>query len=138
MKHGLRRATGALAATLGVAGGLAVLNRSLLLDDLPPTLPGAMHDWAWRGHRVRYTTLGSGPPVVLLHGIHAAASSFEMRQLFEPLSQIHTVYAMDWLGFGKSQRPNIQYDGHLYADLLADFLRLVERGVRGGDRAQRS
>src|SRR6185436_20160868 len=66
--------------------------------------------------------LGQGPPVVLVHSIHAAASSFEMRGIFEPLSQRHTVYAIDLLGFGKSERPNAPYSGPFYADLLADFL----------------
>lgn len=125
MNRRLRGFGGTVAVALGAAGGLALVNRWLLLDDLPPTLPGAMHDWLWRGYRVRYTTLGSGPPVVLLHGIHAAASSFEMRQVFEPLSHSHTVFALDWLGFGKSERPAVRYDGHLYASLLADFLREI-------------
>jgi pimeloyl-ACP methyl ester carboxylesterase len=123
-----RRALSALAATGAVlAGGLALENRALLLDDLPPTLPGAMHDWIWRGWRVRYTVMGAGPPIVLVHGVHAAASSFEMRNVFEPLSQHHTVYAIDLLGFGKSERPAAPYSGQLYADLLAAFLDEVVR-----------
>jgi pimeloyl-ACP methyl ester carboxylesterase len=105
-----------------VAGALALANRALLLDDLPPTLPGSMSDWIWRGWRVRYTTLGSGPPLVLVHGLHAAASSFELRNIFEPLSQHHTVYALDLLGFGKSERPDAPYSGAFYRDLLLDFL----------------
>ena len=127
MSSNLKRAGGWLAATLGVAGGLALANRLLLLDDLPPTLPGATHDWTWRGWRVRYTTLGSGPPVVLLHGVHAAASSFEMRNIFEPLSHQHMVYALDLLGFGKSERPATAYTGSLYAALLGDFLATIVR-----------
>src|SRR4051812_8295390 len=123
MNRTAKRIGGGLAALLGVGGALALANRWLLMDDLPPTLPGANHDWTWRGHRVRYVKLGSGPPVVLLHGVHAAASSFEMRQVFEPLSHDQTVYALDWLGFGKSERPSVQYDGQLYAELLTDFLR---------------
>ncbi len=117
-----RRTLTALAAGIGLTGGLALANQALVLDDLPPTLPGGMHDWTWRGYRVRYTTLGDGPPLALLHGIHAAASSFEMRNVFEPLSQRYTVYALDWLGFGKSERPDITYTAALYADLLGDFL----------------
>ena len=128
MNRRFKQIAGVLTAVLGVGGGLALSNRWLVLDDLPPTLPGAMHDWMWRGWRVRYTTLGSGPPVVLLHGIHAAASSFEMRQMFEPLSHDYTVFALDWLGFGKSARPSVRYDGHLYADLLSDFLLEVVQG----------
>jgi pimeloyl-ACP methyl ester carboxylesterase len=128
----MRSGPGKLAALVGgaaaLAGGMALVNRALLLDDLPPTLPGAMHDWTWRGWRVRYTRLGQGSPVVLVHGIHAAASSCEMRNLFEPLSQGHTVYAIDLLGFGKSERPRTRYSGALYADLLADFVTDVVAG----------
>jgi pimeloyl-ACP methyl ester carboxylesterase len=110
-----------------VLGGLALANRALLLDDLPPTLPGAMQDWSWRGWRVRVTTLGAGPPIVLVHSVHAAASSFEMRNVFEPLSQRHTVYAVDLLGFGKSERPAAPYSAAFYAELLADLLGEVVR-----------
>ncbi len=116
-----------------VVGGLAALNRALLLDDLPPTLPGAMLDWRWRGWRVRYTVMGAGPPLVLLHGVHAAASSFEMRNIFEPLSQQFTVYAIDLLGFGKSDRPNVAYSAAMYSDLLREFLEQV--AVIGGQSA---
>lgn len=122
MRPGLATAAMAIGGAGALVGGLAAANRLLLLDDLPPTLPGALHDWTWRGWRVRYTTLGLGPPVVLVHGLHAAASSFEMRGIFEPLSQRHTVYAVDLLGFGKSGRPAAPYSGPFYADLLTDFL----------------
>jgi len=108
-----------------LVGGLGAVNRLLLLTDLPPTLPGALHDWSWRGWRVRYTMLGNGDPVVLVHGIHAAASSYEWSTIFEPLSARHTVLALDLIGFGKSERPAIRYSGHLYADLLTDFLGAV-------------
>jgi pimeloyl-ACP methyl ester carboxylesterase len=111
-----------LGAGAGLAGALALLNRALELDDLPPTLPGALHDWTWRGWRVRYTTLGAGPPMVLVHGVHAAASSFEMDKIFEPLANSHTVYALDLVGFGKSERQATAYSGALYGDLVADFL----------------
>jgi pimeloyl-ACP methyl ester carboxylesterase len=107
---------------LALAGGLALANRALLLDDLPPMLPGAPLDWQWCGWRVRYTVLGTGSPLVLVHGIHAAASSFEMRNVFEPLSQQHRVYALDLLGFGKSERPDARYTGQLYRDLIGNFL----------------
>jgi len=123
------RLTGLLAAGLAAsAGALALANRALVLDDLPPTLQGAMHDWLWRGWRVRYTTLGDGPPLVLVHSVHAAASSFEWRDIFEPLSRHHTIYALDLLGFGKSERPAAQFSGPFYADLLSAFLGEVVPG----------
>ena len=104
------------------AAAMVAVNRWLRLDDLPPTLPGRNHDWAWREGRVRYTTLGDGSPVVLLHGIHAAASAFEMRRVFDSLARHFSVYAVDWLGFGKSERPPLHYTGELYGALLQDFL----------------
>ena len=128
MKVVLSKALALIAGGAALVGGAALANRVLLLDDLPPTLPGSMHDWSWRGWRVRYTAMGQGSPIVLVHGIHAAASSFEMRNVFEPLSQRHTVYAVDLLGFGKSERPAAPYSGPLYADLLADFVLEVVEG----------
>ena len=59
---------------------------------------------------------------MLVHGIHAAASSFEMRGIFEPLSQQHRVYAIDLLGFGKSERPATTYSGASYRDLIGNFI----------------
>ncbi len=76
---------------------------------------------------MRYTTLGEGPPIVLIHGVHAAASTFEMDKIFEPLARGHTVYALDLIGFGKSERPAAAYSGELYADLVGDFLAEVVR-----------
>jgi pimeloyl-ACP methyl ester carboxylesterase len=138
MRRGMIRAAGVIGAGLAAGGALALMNRALLLDDLPPTLPGAMHDWLWQGHRVRYTTLGEGPgqrsgdesgdgpgtrpPLVLVHSVHAAASSFEWRDVFEPLSRHRTVYALDLLGFGKSERPSESFSGPFYRDLLGAFL----------------
>jgi pimeloyl-ACP methyl ester carboxylesterase len=119
-------AAGLVGGGAALAGGLALLNRTLLLNDLPPTLPGANHDWTWRGWRVRAVTLGEEhadqPPIVLVHGVHAAASSFEMRGIFEPLSQRRAVYAIDLPGFGKSERPKAPYSGLFYAELLTSFL----------------
>lgn len=123
MKRDVIRISGLVATGLAAgAGVLALANRALLLDDLPPTLPGAMHDWSWQGWRVRYTTMGDGPPLVLVHSVHAAASSFEWRDVFEPLSREHTVYAIDLLGFGKSERPDAPFSGMFYRDLLGAFL----------------
>lgn len=122
MRSGVARAGPIVGGGAALVGGLALANRALLLDDLPPTLPGAMLDWSWRGWRVRYTTLGAGSPIVLVHAVHAAASSFEMRNIFEPLGQLHTVYAVDLLGFGKSERPTVPFGAPLFVELLTDFL----------------
>jgi pimeloyl-ACP methyl ester carboxylesterase len=83
---------------------------------------GGLERWFdWRGRWVAFTQRGEGPPLVLVHGLHAAASSFEWRHVVDPLSANHTVYTIDLLGFGRSARPNIRYTPWLYESLLGDF-----------------
>jgi pimeloyl-ACP methyl ester carboxylesterase len=83
--------------------------------------------FTWRGYRVAYTRHGSGPALLLVHGIHAAASSFEWRQNVESLAASHTVYAIDLLGFGRSDRPGVKYTARLYLALLTEFATKVVR-----------
>lgn len=52
-----------------------------------------------------YTTAGSGPPLLLLHGSGPGASSLgNWRTVLGPLAENFTVYAMDLIGFGLSDR----------------------------------
>lgn len=54
------------------------------------------------GRRMRYLTAGSGPPLVLLHGL--LGYSFSWRFNFEALGKVATLYAPDALGCGFSDR----------------------------------
>jgi pimeloyl-ACP methyl ester carboxylesterase len=73
------------------------------------------------GHRLRYLRSGSGPPLVLLHGL--LGYSFSWRFAQPALGAIATVYAIDSLGSGFSDRPP-QTDGGLraQAERLLRFL----------------
>ncbi len=64
----------------------------------------------------------SGRPLVLLHSINAAGSSYEMRPLFEYFRISRPVYALDLPGFGSSERPDRVYSPQLYTDAILDFL----------------
>src|ERR1700724_1111278 len=55
------------------------------------------------GARLRYLRAGSGPPVVLLHGL--LGYSFSWRYTIPALAPYATVYAPDMLGSGFSDRP---------------------------------
>ncbi len=69
----------------------------------PALPPGIAECWApIDGHRMRYLCGGSGPPLVLLHGL--LAYSFSWRFNLPALAQHATVYAPDLLGFGFSDR----------------------------------
>ncbi|MCB0078789.1 MAG: alpha/beta fold hydrolase [Anaerolineales bacterium] len=118
-----------------VAGALAsaaLAGFNYLADEaappLEPWLEGDRRDYTWRMGRVRYTVAGpeAGEPLLMVHGIHAAASSYEFRRNFGVFAdEGYRVYALDLLGFGQSERPALDYDDELYIALISDFLRDV-------------
>ena len=119
---------GKTAAAGGAALGAAALYNAASARDMVPLdnrLGGEPADLLWRGHRVAYTRHGNGSPVLLVHGLHAGASSFEWRHLVGALAERHTVYAIDLLGFGRSERPSVRYTPTLYQSLIADMMARV-------------
>lgn len=134
------------AATGALVAGVAAARR--LGRDTPPlyrSLRAAPREWWWSGFRLVYYETGptaapvgeemaggaaeAAEPIVLVHSIHAAASAWEMRELFERLGAGRRVLALDLLGFGASERPDVDYDSDLYQDLLRDFVREVAGGA---------
>ena len=108
----------------GAALGAAAIYNALVRRHVSTldNLIGGEEGWfKWRGHRVAYTVRGQGPPLLLVHSLHAAAWSYEWRDNVEPLARHHTVYTIDLLGFGRSDRPPIRYTSRLYLALLGDF-----------------
>jgi Predicted hydrolases or acyltransferases (alpha/beta hydrolase superfamily) len=88
---------------------------------------GCQRDWIWRGWRVRYAysrprlSLSSSPsyPMLFLHGFGASIGHW--RYNLAELSQVHTVYALDLLGFGGSEKAIVPYNTQLWVDLVYDF-----------------
>ena len=95
------------------------------------SLLGGEEGWfEWRRHRIAYTRhgQGGGTPLLLVHGIYAGAWSYEWRHNVDALAERHTVYTIDLLGFGRSDRPGIKYTAVLYQQLVADFVTKVVGG----------
>lgn len=115
----------------GAAVGAAATYNALARRDIAPLtdpLGGDEGSFEWRGHHIAYTVRGSGPPVLLVHSIHAAGWSYEWKDNVETIAQAHTVYAIDLLGFGRSSRPAIRYSARLYLSLISDFVEEVIGG----------
>lgn len=80
--------------------------------------------WQWQDYRIHYVQQGNqGPCLVLLHGF--GASTDHWRKNIEVLSQYYRVWAMDMLGFGRSQKPNLDYTGDLWRSQLQAFCQEV-------------
>jgi pimeloyl-ACP methyl ester carboxylesterase len=126
MRSSWRRALLASGAAIGAAATLNAL-ASRGVTPLENLLGGTTGWFGWRGRRIFYTHRKArertGRPVLLLHGIHAAAWSYEWRSNADALSEGHDVYAMDLLGFGMSDRPQVRYSARLYQRLIDDFAR---------------
>jgi len=79
------------------------------------------------GHRVTFRTAGSGPLLVLVHGIAGSSSTWE--EVAWGLRQRYTIVAPDLLGHGESSKPRADYSLGGYANMLRDLL-----GALGFDR----
>ncbi|TMQ23252.1 MAG: alpha/beta fold hydrolase [Deltaproteobacteria bacterium] len=70
---------------------------------------------AWRGHRIFYREQGDGEPLLLLHGF--PTSSWDWRHVWDELARSYRVIALDYLGFGFSDKPaDGPYSVFTYAD----------------------
>ena len=74
-----------------------------------------------------YEDLGSGPPVVLIHGYPLDGHSWE-RQTRALLDAGHRVIAYDRRGWGQSSQPTIGHDYDTYAADLKELLEQLELG----------
>ncbi len=84
--------------------------------------PGEGIDECWMdfdGARMRYLRAGSGPALILLHGL--MGYSFSWRYTLPALAPYATVYAPDLLGAGFSDRPQIDHSMHATALRVLKF-----------------
>lgn len=124
MKHKLRNTL--LLTSLGV-GSLYFINKCIItsstIKNLLPMYPGKFFNW--RHGRIFYKKSGSGPPLLLIHDLNTTSSSFEWSQVEEKLSKDYTVYSLDLIGCGRSDKPNITYTNYLYVQLVTEFIEKV-------------
>lgn len=57
----------------------------------------------YKGHQIFYRKEGSGTPLFLIHGFPTA--SWDWHKMWDTLILKHTVYALDMIGFGFSDKP---------------------------------
>lgn len=72
------------------------------------------------GHTIHYLEGGAGPPLLLLHGHPSRA--IEWAPLLPRLTESHRVLALDFLGYGESDAPDIDYAVPTQAKMVEGFL----------------
>lgn len=74
------------------------------------------------GHRVHYVEQGSGPPLLLLHGLGKSTADWE-ESVLPSLARRRRVVAVDFLGMGLSERgDSFAYGWNLWSDQVAAIL----------------
>lgn len=69
-------------------------------------------------YRAAGSETASGPAVLLVHSVNAAASAFEIAPLYQRLTGQRPTYAIDLPGFGRSDRSDREYSPRLMTDAL--------------------
>src|SRR5260370_16984 len=66
------------------------------------------------GQTIHYFDMGSGPVVVLLHGLGSRKDDW--LPVLEPMAQKYRLLVPDQIGFGKSDKPLLDYSVQTYVD----------------------
>jgi len=99
---------------------------------LPLAVSGQRFDTHGIAGRVACYVAGSGPPLLLVHSVNAAASAAEVWPLHEHYRASRTVYSVDLPGFGASERSDRVYTPRLMTDALLQLLdAIIARGHAG-------
>ena len=77
----------------------------------------------WRFGRIYYTKTGDGSPILLVHDLNVTSSGYEWNKIIDTLSKSNTVYTLDLLGCGRSDKPWLTYTNFLYVQLITDFIK---------------
>lgn len=113
--------------TAAAAAGIYAYNKfvetSSTKKNLLSTENGTFYDWKFG--KIFYTKKGNGKPVLLVHDTSASSSGFEWSKIEKKLEKEHTVYNIELLGCGRSDKPGLQYTNYMYVQLLTSFVRDV-------------
>lgn len=113
--------------TAFAAGTIHLANRfvdiTAQMKDILKSQNGEYYDW--KNGNIFYTKRGSGSPILLIHELNPIASSYEWCRVVKKLEKSHTVYTLDLLGCGRSDKPYLTYTNYLYVQLITDFIQNV-------------
>lgn len=120
-----------LGALAGITGAVAAVNHFLIkraekytpLHEINEN--AETHYYHWICGDIHYTKTGHGLPILLIHNIYPASAGYEWEKVIPIIAGNRTVYALDLMGCGLSQKSNMTYTNFFYMQLIKDFIREV-------------
>ncbi|KAL7920753.1 putative Alpha/beta hydrolase [Trichoderma austrokoningii] len=86
------------------------------IETFDGTFPFKPHFSVSPGFRMHYVDEGQGPAILCLHG--EPTSAYLYREVIPILAKDHRVIVPDFMGFGKSETPNVEYTAKRHTDNL--------------------
>ncbi len=111
----------------GAAASMALINKYIQLSAARKNILEDSESlcYRWRFGNIHYKKSGSGKPLLLIHDLTSSSSSYEWNLIIRPLSEHFTVYTIDLLGCGRSEKPNMTYTNYIYVQLICDFIKSI-------------
>ncbi len=81
--------------------------------------------YKWQYGNIFYSKKGHGAPLLFIHDLDAGSSSYEWLKLVDHYAKTNTVYLIDLIGCGSSEKPNFNYTNYLFTKLVRDFIKDV-------------
>lgn len=98
-----------------------IISSSAILKNILKPQTGSYYQWKLGD--IFYRKSGNGSPLLLIHDLNSFSSGFEWNLIEKKLQKNHTVYTIDLLGCGRSDKPAITYTNYLYVQLITAFIK---------------
>lgn len=111
--------------TAGTAAAIHCINRYItkmsITKEKLKVGKGSYYNWKYGN--IYYTKKGNGEPLLLIHDLSPFGSSYEWESIIHTLAKDYTVYSLDLLGCGRSDKPAMIYSNFLYVQLINNFIK---------------
>lgn len=112
-----------LAASVSTLAGIHMLNSYITKKSIKNNITNLSNNfYETKFGKIAFYETGTGSPIILLHNLSSYSNSFEWKKIIPALSKTHKVYAIDMLGCGYSDKPNITYTTFMYVQILESFI----------------
>ena len=79
----------------------------------------------WKHGDIYYTVTDHSSfksPILLIHDLTVFSSDYEWHSVIKELSKTYSVFTLDLIGCGRSDKPEITYTNYFYVQMITDFI----------------